>query len=111
MDTQFGGARSSLDPNFKSGGNATDGGSKKVDDPDSHSSGEDSQDQARYYEGRWHRQWLLLMRAEAEADILAINEKQMPREKAAAIAEINNQLTIDEIEFIGTERKHAKTSC
>ena len=100
----FGGAPDDpLDPNFKSGGNATDGGSKKVDMTQKMATLQEKIRKIKLgiakEDGTGNE--LLLMRAEAEADILAINEKQMlPREKAAAIAEINNQLTIDEIEFI-----------
>ena len=100
----FGGAPDNpLDPNFKSGGNATGGGKQRVDMTQKMAT---LQERIRKIkmgiakeDGTGNQ--LLLMRAEAEADILAINEKQMlPREKAAAIAEIKNQLTIDEIEFI-----------
>lgn len=99
----FGGAPDDpLDPNFKSGGNAG-GGSKKVDMTQKMATLQEKIRKIKLgiakEDGTGNE--LLLMRAEAEADILAINEKQMlPREKAAAIAEIKNQLTIDEIEFI-----------
>ena len=99
----FGGAPDDpLDPNFKSGGNAG-GGKKRVDMTQKMATLQEKIRKIKMgiakEDGTGNE--LLLMRAEAEADILAINEKQMlPREKAAAIAEIKNQLTIDEIEFI-----------
>ena len=99
----FGGAPDDpLDPNFKSGGN-TGGGKQRVDMTQKMATLQEKIRKIKMgiakEDGTGNE--LLLMRAEAEADILAINEKQMlPREKAAAIAEIKNQLTIDEIEFI-----------
>ena len=99
----FGGAPDELlDPNFKSGGN-TGGGKQRVDMTQKMATLQEKIRKIKMgiakEDGTGNE--LLLMRAEAEADILAINEKQMlPREKAAAIAEIKNQLTIDEIEFI-----------
>ena len=98
----FGGApEDPLDPNFKSGGSGS--GKQKVDMTQKMANLQEKIRKIKLgiakEDGTGNE--LLLMRAEAEADILAINEKQMlPREKAAAIAEIKNQLTIDEIEFI-----------
>ena len=100
----FGGAPDNpLDPNFKSGGNATGGGKQRVDMTQKMATLQEKIRKIKMgiakEDGTGNE--LLLVRAEAEADIFGINEKQMlPREKAAAIAEIKNQLTIDEIEFI-----------
>ena len=112
----FGGAPDDpLDPNFKSGGNATDGGSKKVDMTQKMATLQEKIRKIKLgiakEDGTGNE--LLLMRAEAEADILAINEKQMlPRRRLQPLPKSITSSQLMRLNSSGDRAKSLpKTSC